>query len=149
VETLGTLVDNLSIVHLKLAHVADLDENKERLFNLGAQAGRLTSEINAFILAASNGLIQEEALLTPACKVYPKREEPPAPEGSLAHLIDYLAEINAALWATQEEVARIREIPPEKKDEVVERCFDLNMERSRTVDAINRAFAKVVSEAKP
>lgn len=148
-DTLGSLIDKLCIVQLKLAHVAEVEDVKlrgELALIMGSQVAHCLSEIHGLITGAVCGTMPPEALCSPACKVYPG-EQPPAPAGSLAHLIDYLASTNAALWATQEKIARIRTIPAEEKDEVVERCFELNMERSRTVEAIDKAFVEIVNGA--
>lgn len=148
-DTLGSLVDKLIIVQLKLDHLDELPKGPERIekaTHLAIQKVNLTKEIDSFIGCAVAGVIPTDAVVAPSCKVYEGMEEQAQDEGSLGHLIDMLCEVNAALWLAQVDIARFAEVPVDAKDEVVDRAFSLNMHRDSFVESIDRAFQTLLEK---
>ncbi len=142
-ETLGTLVDKLSIVKLKQFHTEDTD----RLASLANQEAQLTSEIDEFVAAAIDGRIPLDRLTFASNKVYKKEgNETREITGTIAEVIASLLDVNAKVWRVQESVYDFESVPPDEKDGVIRQLAILNLERNHAIDALDKAFAALVKK---
>ena len=131
-ETLGSLVDKLSIVKLKQFHTDDL--NKQG--NLGTQENLLIDEINNYICNPPKNLV------IPANKVYSGVKNF-ALQGTIGELIEKLIIINCDLWHAQEKVYDFVNVPVDKKDIVIQDIAALNIQRNHCMEAIDKEFEKI------
>ncbi len=140
-ETLGSLLDKLTIVKLKQWHCEErgLREDKARLESLGKQEEQLQREISEFIGAAVAGDIPIERLTFAANKVF-KQEGNRVEEvgGSIGQVFSQLADVNCRLWHEQEKVYDFEAVAVDEKDRVVKALAVLNLERNKCIDAIDR-----------
>jgi len=136
-ETLGSLCDKLTVVKLKEWH----SEDPARLKALHQQGQQLQQEIKEYLDAALSGQIPIERLTFAANKVYPKEGNPvPEVTGGVGEVFARLADVNCRLWHTQEQVYEFEKIPVQEKDNVIKQLALLNLERTRCIDQIDRAF---------
>jgi len=134
-ETLGSLVDKLSIVKLKQFHTQD--DNK--LKSLDINEKRLIAEIDSFLYDACSGNIPHELLAFEANKVYKKDgNEVGKIIGSIGELTSKLSDINCKLWHVQEKVYEFESVPVDEKDNVVKQIAVLNLERNVCIDEIDK-----------
>ena len=138
-ETIGSIIDKLIITSLK-NHYADAEHKKT---STKTQCSQLVTELNSYIHEASCGHI--ENLEFPQNKVYIKTSTEigsPTPDMTIGDLVTNLIEANHQMWINQELVYDFKSVPMEEKDEVIERCATLNIERSEFMDAINIWFSE-------
>lgn len=141
-ETIGSIIDKLIITSLK-NHYADTDIKKA---STREQCIDLTAELNEYISKALSGQIKK--LEFPQNKVYIKTSievGSPDPDMTIGDLVTKLIEANHQMWINQEFVYDFKKVPIDKKDEIIERCATLNIERSEFMDAINRWFAERIN----
>lgn len=144
-ETLGSLIDKLTIVKLKQWHSED--ENKSK--SLFIQENQLKSEIDSFFDSALSGNIPLDRLVFQSNKVYKKDNIQISSDDSitnLGYITSQLAEINCKLWHEQEKVYDFENVPVSKKDEVVKNLAILNLERNKCIDQIDRNFQAKLSD---
>jgi predicted ester cyclase len=136
-ETLGTLVDKLTTVRLKLWHT----EDPERTRSLTSQERQLEDEINEFVSGAISGEIPIERLTFASNKVY-KKEGNIVPDfhGSVGQLVSQLAEVNCRLWHVQEKVYEFEQVPMNEKDEIIKQLAIVNLERNQCIDRLDEEF---------
>lgn len=140
-ETLGSLLDKLTIVKLKQWH----SEDSQKLESLGRQETQLQLEITEYISAAAGGLIPPERLTFAANKVYKQAGNEVAPvSGSIGAVFSQLADVNCRLWHEQEKVYEFESVPAEEKDRVVKNLALMNLERNQCIDSIDRSFQSLV-----
>jgi len=138
-ETLGSLVDKLTITQLK-HYYADTEEKKN---STSEQIILLSGEIDDYMNSVLNGEVS--IVEFPMNKVYRKPTvEIGSPSGDMAfgELVSKLAEINHKMWLNQEHVYNFEDVPEDKRVEVIDRCATLNVERNEFMDAINKWLAK-------
>jgi len=141
-ETLGSLIDKISIVKLKQYH----SDDEDRLLSLEKQESQLASEIDEFISRACSGEIPNEKLYFKSNKVY-KKEGNAINDifGSIGMLASQLADANCRLWHVQEKVYEFEAVPIAEKDEVVKQLAVLNLERTKCIDEIDNQFSSRIS----
>lgn len=139
-DTLGMLIDKLTIVKLKQYHGGDKEP-------LQVIEHNLLSEIDAFVENAVFGVVPRSKLTAPACKVYKKEgnEMPVQEHHGLGSLVSELAHVNCELWHVQEKVYDFESVPADKKDEVIRALAVLNLQRNNCIDTIDRKFAEMVT----
>jgi hypothetical protein len=144
-ETLGSLCDKLTIVKLKQWH----SEDAEKLKSLAQQEQQLKDEIEEFVAAAASGQIPPERLTFASNKIY-KKEGNLVPEvgGTIGELFARLAEVNCRLWHEQEKVYEFERIPVDQKDGVIKQLALLNLERTRCIDQLDKAFQTSIVSAR-
>ena len=136
-ETLGSLCDKLTTVKLKQWH----SDSPERLQSLAQQERQLQEEISEYIAAAVSGQIPLERLTFAANKVYKKEGNTVAEvQGTIGEMFSRLADVNCRLWHEQERVYEFEKVPAEEKDGVIKQLAILNLERTRCIDQLDRAF---------
>ena len=142
-ETLGSLIDKLSIVKLKQFH----SDDTARLNDLGEQEKLLVNEIDEFICLAAAGEIPVSKLSFKSNKVY-KKEGNALPEftGSISDIISRLADSNCRLWHVQEKVYEFERVPADEKDSVVKQLALINLERTRYIDEIDNQFKRLITD---
>ncbi len=83
-------------------------------------------------------------------------KDEPAPMDTLGSLVDKLITVDLKMWHNQEQLYAIRRMTSEDFErrygpsmselhQIVKRCCDLNVQRSRLVDAIDAKLAAVVA----
>jgi hypothetical protein len=144
-ETLGSLCDKLTIVKLKQWH----SEDAEKLKSLAQQEQQLKDEIEEYVAAAASGQIPAERLTFAANKIY-KKEGNLVPEvsGTIGELFARLADVNCRLWHEQEKVYEFERIPVDQKDGVIKQLALLNLERTRCIDQLDKAFQTSIVSAR-
>jgi hypothetical protein len=142
-ETLGTLVDKLTTVRLKLWHT----EDPERIRSLTTQEKQLQDEINEFVSGAISGDIPIERLTFAANKVY-KKEGNVVPDfqGTVGQIVSQLAEVNCRLWHVQEKVYEFEQVPMNEKDEVIKQLAVVNLERNQCIDRVDEEFRNSIEK---
>lgn len=142
-ETLGSLIDKLTIVKLKQWH----SEETERLKSLSLQEEQLKSEIDIFVNNALSGAIPLERLIFQSNKVYKKDNIQLSSNDSIniGKITSDLAEINCRLWHEQEKVYDFENVPVDEKDKVVHNIAVLNLERNQCIDKIDRNLQLKIS----
>jgi len=140
-ETLGSLVDKLSIVKLKQWHSTDTF----RLTRLSEQEKDLQCEIDEYVSSAYSGRIPTQRLLSFSNKVYKKEgNEVSDINGSLGVIMSHLVQANCRIWHEQEKAYDFGNVPQEQKDQVVKNLARLNLERNFCIDEINKQFSALV-----
>ncbi|MFQ5507257.1 MAG: hypothetical protein ACE5F1_21015 [Planctomycetota bacterium] len=141
-ETLGSLLDKLTVVKLKLWHTSDA-ARKESLLG---QSSRLAEEIDEYLEGAFSGAIPRERITFASNKVVARdgAVEGFPREGSAGELFGELATVNCELWHEQEKVYEFEKVPASKKDAVVKRLATLNLMRTSLIDAIDRELLTVL-----
>jgi len=142
-ETLGSLLDKLTIVKLKQWHSEDATAQE----SLKRQESQLQSEITEFISGALSGAIPLEKLTFAANKVYKKEGNAVSEvQGSIGEVFSQLSEVNCKLWHEQEKVYEFEKVAVAEKDRVVKALAVLNLERNKCIDAIDKGFQSQVRE---
>ncbi len=144
-ETLGSLLDKLTIVKLKQWH----SEDPHAQTSLSRQEEQLQQEVSEFIAGAMTGAIPFDRLTFAANKVY-KKEGNAVSEvsGSVGQVFSQLAEVNCKLWHEQEKVYDFSAVAADQKDLVVKGLAVLNLERNKCIDAIDKKFQADLLELK-
>ena len=141
-ETLGSLVDKLSILKLKQYHSDDYN----RLTSLEKQELQLVGEIDEYITGVFSGEIAIERLSFESNKVY-KKEGNAVNEvvGSIGTIASNLAHINCQLWHVQEKVYKFENVPANEKNNVVKQLAVLNLERTKCIDEIDQKLVTTLN----
>ena len=133
-ETLGTLVDKLATIRLKLWHT----EDAERIRSLTTQEKQLQDEINEFVGGAIAGNIPIERLTFASNKVYKKEGNVVSDfQGTIGEMVSQLAEVNCRLWHVQEKVYEFEQIPMDQKDDIIKQLAIVNLERNKCIDRLD------------
>jgi hypothetical protein len=142
-ETLGTLVDKLTTVRLKLWHT----EEPERTRSLTTQEKQLQDEINELVRGAITGEIPTERLTFASNKVYKKEGNVVADfHGTVGEMVSQLAEANCRLWHVQEKVYEFEKVPIAEKDDVIKQLAIVNLERNQCIDRLDEEFRKSIEQ---
>jgi hypothetical protein len=145
-ETLGTLVDKLTTVRLKLWHT----EDPERTRSLTSQERQLEDEINEFISGAISGEIPFERLTFAANKVYKKEGNVLSDfGGTVGEMVSQLAKVNCRLWHVQEKVYEFEQIPVDQKDDVIKQLAIVNLERNQCIDRLDEELRRSIEKLRP
>jgi hypothetical protein len=141
-ETLGSLVDKLTIVKLKEYH----SDDDLKLASLKKQSEQLQKEINEYVGDALQGKIPVDRMSFDANKIF-KREgnEVGDVSGNIANVIYQLADVNCRLWHEQEKVYEFESVAIEEKNKVVKNLAILNLERNKCIDKINHLFTAMIT----
>lgn len=143
-ETISCLIDKLVTVKLKLYHKTP--DKIDEIAALNKQQAILLSEIDQFITAATSGQIPPDRIVAPQCKVYKQEgnEVNVQDSQSLAALINGLIEADCKMWLNQDRLYRFSDIPPEEKDQIVNKCCVLNLERNKFMDQIDKRLLEML-----
>ena len=140
-ETLGSLLDKLTIVKLKQWHSEDPAAQE----SLARQEKQLQAEITEFMSGAISGQIPLERLTFAANKVYKKEGNTVAEvSGTVGEVFSQLSEVNCKLWHEQEKVYEFERVEAAEKDRVVKALAVLNLQRNKCIDAIDKNFQSQV-----
>jgi hypothetical protein len=138
-ETLGSLIDKLSIVNLKIVHT----NQSERVESLMEHQGNLIEEINELIELFYQNKLSISRLNAKANKVYDENKFKIRRENqSIGEHIDALIGCNFYIWKLQEKMYKFEELPANEKDEVVRSIAELNLKRNNYIDMINELLIK-------
>ncbi len=140
-QTLGRLIDELTIVKLKVHHAAE--EDAMRL--LYRQAALLKQEIDQWVAGVASGRIPLEDICAPLCKT--RERVPCIPEhAGMGELISDLARTNARMWDNEAERDRLVTISAITPDLLAadKREQQLNQNRSALVDLIDKRLKEML-----
>ena len=141
-ETIGSLIDKLTIVELKSYHGTE----NATLVDLNNQRRQLQEEIDEYLMDALHGIIRPERLVFNSNKVYAKegnRFVDIQIEG-FGDAVAVLASINCQIWHEQEKIYEWSKLSLPQKDIVIPSIAKLNLQRSKCIDDINELFQKFV-----
>ncbi len=143
-ETLGSLIDKITIVKLKQWHT----EDQERLTSLWTQQKQLEDEIDQFFAGALSGDIPVERLTFKANKVYDRQKFGLKDNqgATLGQVVADLAQINSQVWHVQEKVYDFENIPVEEKDQIINQLAIYNLDRNKCIDQIDLLFQQQIKE---
>jgi hypothetical protein len=155
-ETLGSLVDKLTIKSLREMNINRMleedsqkfskEELQEKLKTLAKQKQQLVEEIEEFVVRAAKG---EIPLRDDKLKLYNKKEFMNNIEGadSLAAAIDSLARKNAELWSLEDQ-ARRDDVELDYIGKVKQRIDKANQQRNDYIDAIDKLLEAAIKGGK-
>lgn len=141
-ETLGSLIDKLTIVNLKQLHTHD----EWKGTTLKIQSRQLVAEINGYFSDALSGKISREHLFQPSTKIHTGTKSPSCLCVSMGEAMSQLVTANNGVWHMQEKVYDFRNVPPELKDEVIEQLAVFNLQRTKCIDEIDRMFREMIQK---
>jgi hypothetical protein len=145
-ETLGSLIDKLSVVRLKQYHTHLAD--RERHDNLSMQELDLVYEISDYLRDAISGKIPKEKLSVKQNKIHIGMADPDIYFGNIGNLMSMLAQANCEIWHCQEKLYNFKAIPAEEKDGVVESISRENLKRTRCIEGINIKLQEMINNGK-
>lgn len=125
---MGSLVDKLTIIKLKMYHT----EDKGKWGELCWQSLLLKDEIDEFIANPPKNLY------FPSHKVCDIKY---AVNGTMGVLISDLAHTNCAIWHLQEDIYNFHNVAPSEKDFVVDGIANLNIKRTNLIEEIDKEFS--------
>jgi hypothetical protein len=128
-ETLGSLVDKLTIIKLKQFHTPF--DNTKRFESLDAQERSLIEEIDEYILKNDGRVIPANKVCDIKVSVF----------GTPGGLISDLAMTNTKVWHLQEDLYDFSNLPDEKKDYTVINIAKLNIRRTALIEEIDKEFS--------
>jgi len=146
-ETLGSLIDKLSIKEIRLWHINRARKNvraKQMLRILNNQICDLEKEINWFLLEAANGRVR---LRDEKLKMYSPYDRKKYLSSSAGDLMRALCAKNLELWHLEDEVRRPG-IGDHKIAILKHRIDVANQERNDLIDEIDRQLEKVLKRKK-
>lgn len=143
-ETLGSLIDKLSVVKLKQYHTHLGD--RERHDNLAMQERDLIHEISDYLRDAISGKIPNGKLSVKQNKIHIGMADPDIYFGNIGNLMSMLAQANCEIWHCQEKLYNFKAIPPEDKDVVVEAISRENLKRTRCIEGINIKLQEMMND---
>lgn len=152
-ETLGSLIDKLTIKNLRVYHLQEMtkgksfpEEIKEKLAILDRQKKELLREIEGFIVLAIKG---EILLKDVKLKLYnPRRIMNKIPSlGNLGEAISYLADKNAELWHLEDEVRR-KGVSLSYVGKIKRKIDLANQQRNDSIDKIDALLEKTIKRYK-
>jgi len=155
-ETLGSLVDKLTIKNIRRFHIEQMQSDKackftraelrEKLRILDDQKRLLTREIDLFAARAASGKIQmrDEKL-----KLYNARADIGRilPVKAVGEAIAGLSQKNLELWHLEDE-ARRKDVPLSYIGGIKRRIDLANQQRNDYIDKIDELFEKTIKDAR-
>ena len=147
-ETLGSLVDKLSIKNLRIWHLDEAlkkshgsgdDELKAKRDLADKQRQRLVDEINAFLISALKG---EVCIRDEKIKMYSNTNvSSSANINKLGEAVSELALRNIKLWHCEDEVRRT-DLPDSEIVKIKRRIDTTNQERNDLIDKVDEILQK-------
>jgi len=156
-ETLGSLVDKLTIKEIRGYHIQEMIENRDGKFSaqelaskldlLGRQKKDLIDEINTYVTKA---LAQEDMVLRDEkIKLYNARDvmDSIGAVAGMGEAVSGLTQKNLELWHLEDE-ARRTDVNLEYIGEIKRKIDPVNQQRNDFIDKIDELFAKAVQSGK-
>lgn len=138
-ETLGSLLDKLSVLKIRQWHTDDDDTTFVRLEE---QECLLEDEIDKFIDGALKGSIPHALLTHPAFKTGVNGS--PSVYASIAANFSKLTEVNCDIWHDVEKSRLPKDsMPSDQWYTLVQRLAYLNLQRNGCKEAIDRQFSEL------
>lgn len=140
-ETLGSLVDKLSIKNIRLQHLKDRRKRRTVL----QQREDLIAEIDGFLKAAITGKVKlkEEKL-----KLYnPPLKKVTPPSAGLGKLVGSLVSKNLQLWNLEDEV-RANNTTLSQVGRIKKKIDIANQQRNDLIDGIDELLEKQIRKTK-
>ena len=141
-ETLGSLIDKLTVIKLKEFHNKDWMRKK----NLEVQEQELLYEITDYLHNAVTGKINWEKLTIQSNKIHEGTAMPEIESQSIGINVSMLAKANCEIWHLQEKLYNFNMIPAEEKDAVVAAITTENLKRVRCIEGIDKLLQEMVIE---
>lgn len=143
-ETVGSLVDKLTIVKLKQWHCDTVSKQE----SLALQESALVAELDSLIGEAVSKSVHVNALKFSANKVYKKEGNSLRTfGGGFAASVSNLAKVNCELWHEQEKVYDFEAVPLAEKNLVVSNIATLNLERNKLIEQIDDELIQLLKES--
>jgi hypothetical protein len=127
-ETLGSLVDKLTIIKLKQFHTPF--DNTKRFESLDAQEKGLIEEIDEYVAYQSGAVIPANKVCELKVKVF----------GTLGGLISNLALTNCKVWHLQEKIYDFANVPEADREGVIRDIAKLNITRTTLIEEIDKEY---------
>lgn len=134
-ETLGSLIDKLTVMELKIWHHPDRAKT-----NLLEQKKKLCDEIDKYIVGATVGKIGTDDLTFDSNKVYDTKIPLPNFRGGIGELSASLCAINCEIWHRVDQSYHVENLSQQKLADLVKQLAVLNLQRNKCIDAINTQF---------
>jgi hypothetical protein len=141
-ETLGSLLDKLSIETIRLEKIKQAEAPEEIVFNVTRKVGSLKVEIDSYIFHAIKGdMVLEE----PKFKFY--KNEKPSNEhfDVISEAFSRLVQANYTLW-NLEDKRRDKSIDDKERLQVCDDVGKWNRIRNDAMDSINSILTKQISK---
>ncbi len=143
-DTIGSLVDKLSILEIRRDHTSDPDA----LRILSESAERLKNEINETISRIFKGEIQDEWMIKqPKLKNYAHQDNQLEKSEGLAKVIQNLIEANIKLWNI-EDIRRNKNLADNVRLEAADQISVWNKKRNDAMDNIDKEMWQLVESKK-
>lgn len=141
-ETLGSLLDKLSIETIRLEKMRLSNLPPEIITNVTAKVDSLKTEIDSYIYYALKG---EVVLVDPKMKLY--KNEKPSDEGfvTISEAFSRLIQANYTLW-NLEDLRRDKSLSNETRLDVCDDVGKWNRVRNDAMDSINSILASQIKE---
>jgi hypothetical protein len=139
-ETLGSLIDKLTVIELKIVHSQNIPAT-----TLMEQKTKLCKEIDTFVAGAIAGKIDAGDLTFESNKVYDGTIRLPDFTGEIGELVASLGAINCDIWHKVDQSYHADAL---KRRELVKLVNDLavmNLHRNKCIDNINSVFREMVA----
>ena len=138
-ESLGSLVDKLTIEVNRFQQLHDTDVGNDVLDSVTRQIKKLEEDIELYICLAQMGEVDFEE---PKNKNYKGETEKLAKAESLSDAISMLAGSNVTLW-NLEDARRDKSLPDSQRLVVCDQVSKWNKQRNHYIDEVNRIFKEL------
>jgi hypothetical protein len=136
-NSLGSYIDELSIMNLKIHHSRDDNQISE----LVIQKAFLLSQIEKLVKNIEFDRNPSINLTYGVNKIFDKEKIPlENTKNSIAENIDLLTITNINIWKLQEDLINFEKIEEKDKNKVVSGIVKMNLQRNAYVDKINLLF---------
>ncbi|MDH5661378.1 MAG: DUF4254 domain-containing protein [Elusimicrobiota bacterium] len=144
-ETLGSLVDKLTIKNIRLDNLRKKGEkSKKKISIVQSQRGRLIEEMDQFLAQALKGKVK---LKDEKVKLYRKSKMEEKISGTLGALVDSLCQKNMELWHLEDE-ARRSDVGDAHIGRIKRKIDIANLNRNDLIDRIDELLERKVKKAK-
>ena len=144
-ETLGSLVDKLTIKNIRLDNLRKKGKKSKKKINIvQSQRGRLIEEMNQFLAQALKGKIK---LKDEKVKLYRQSRVGEKISGTLGALVDYLCQKNMQLWHLEDE-ARRSDVSEAYIGRIKREIDIANQKRNDLIDQIDELLERKVKKSK-
>jgi hypothetical protein len=138
-ETLGSLIDKLTVVELKIIHSQNIPAT-----TLMEQKTKLCKEIDTFVAGAISGKIDACDLTFESNKVYDETIRLPDLKGDIGELVASLGAINCDIWHKVDQSYHADVLERGELIKLVNDLAIMNLHRNKCIDNINGAFKEMV-----
>ena len=144
-ETLGSLVDKLTIKNIRLQNLRkERRKSKKKIDIVESQRKDLIDEVNQFLARALRGKVK---LREEKVKLYRQRKAEEKITGGLGDLVDRLCQRNLQLWYLEDE-ARRSDVSDAYIGRIKRNIDIANQSRNDLIDRIDELLEKKIKKLK-